>query len=239
MSSLLTRATKPLLLLGSGSFTRKQILSQAGYSFEVVKADIDEYALGDRSDASRAADLVSLLGNAKADAIISQLRASGRLPLAYTSTSSSTPCTPPSAYAATEARLLLTADQVVVCNGEILEKPQSEAQARRCIAMYALHPCRTVGSIVLTSLATGRRVSGVDTCTIRLAPIPETTIQTLLGEGMVFNCAGGLMIEHPLIQECIQSIEGSVDSVMGLSAAMLERLVGELGSGLGEGPYGP
>lgn len=231
--SLLTRAaTKPLLLLGSGSFTRKQILSQAGYSFEVVKAEIDEYTLGDRSNAARAADLVSLLGHAKADAILSQLRTSGRLPPTFTSTPS-TPSTPPSAYAATEARLLLTADQVVVCNGEILEKPQTEAQVRRYIAMYALHPCRTVGSIVLTSLATGRRVSGVDTCAIRLAPIPDSTVSTLLGEGMVFNCAGGLMIEHPLIQGCIQSIEGSVDSVMGLSATMLERLVGELGEGQG------
>jgi septum formation protein len=64
---------KMRFVLGSGSASRKAILSQAGYSFEVIKADIDESVIGDRSSASKAAELVLLLANAKADAILRKL----------------------------------------------------------------------------------------------------------------------------------------------------------------------
>lgn len=202
-------ATRPLIVLGSGSATRKAILSQAGYAFEVAKADIDEYALGDRSSADGARELVTLLGNAKADAILSRLG-------------------PPSL---SDTRLLLTADQVVTCGREILEKPKTEAEARRYLALYASQPCRTVGSLVLTSLATHRRVCGIDTCTIHIDPLPADTVEALLQEGGLYSCAGGLMVEHPLVSPHVRKIEGNLDSVMGLGSAMLESLVRELAEG--------
>lgn len=37
-----------------------------------------------------------------------------------------------------------------------------------------------------------------------------------LGTGDVMWCAGGLMIEHPLVTPYITHIDGSQDSVMGL-----------------------
>lgn len=65
------------------------------FSFKQMQADIDEQALGDRSRNPQ--DLVLLLAQAKADAL------KARLPQT--------------------AGILITCDQVVVCNGEILEKP--------------------------------------------------------------------------------------------------------------------
>ena len=53
------------ILLGSGSFTRKLILKNAGFTFTVVKPDIDEKALGDRTSADKAAELVTLVAHAK------------------------------------------------------------------------------------------------------------------------------------------------------------------------------
>jgi predicted house-cleaning NTP pyrophosphatase (Maf/HAM1 superfamily) len=47
-------------------------------------------------------------------------------------------------------------------------------------------------------------------------PIPEDTVEKLVKEGDVFQCAGGLMIEHPLVTPLITSMIGSEDSVKGL-----------------------
>ena len=46
--------------------------------------------------------------------------------------------------------------------------------------------------------------------------IPEDTVETLVREGDVFKCAGGLMIEHPLVTPLITSMMGTEDSVKGL-----------------------
>jgi len=46
--------------------------------------------------------------------------------------------------------------------------------------------------------------------------IPEDTVETLVKQGDVFQCAGGLMIEHPLVAPLITSIMGTEDSIKGL-----------------------
>lgn len=146
-------------VLGSGSFTRKLILKNAGYTFSVIKADIDERAIGNRDDASQASALVLLLANAKADAVLPKI---------------------PELF---RKNVLLTADQVVVHDNRILEKPQNREEARRFIEGYSRTPCSTVGSIVLTDISTGKRVSGVGTATIYFDPIPSSVIEELLDEG--------------------------------------------------------
>jgi septum formation protein len=177
-----------------------------GFTFTVVKADIDERALGDRSSDANVQELVLLLANAKADAIIGRLKPEERGPV------------------------LLTADQVVTCNGNILEKPLNVDEFKSFVSEYAVHPCRTVGSVVLTDTATGRRVHGVDTASIYLRPLPTETVEALIAEGEIFYCAGGLMIENPLVQPHINRVEGTLDSVMGLSKELVLRLLQELQS---------
>lgn len=205
MSSSLPSSNNGLrhLWLGSGSSSRKDILQNAGYTFDVVKADIDERGIGDRSSGSGARELVLLLGNAKADAIIKNNPSLNK-------------------------GVLLTADQVVVCRNQILEKPLDDTEAREYISWYSEHPCSTVGSIVLTDLASGKRVSGVDSVTITFNPIPVDVVSALIREGQIFYCAGGLMIEHPLVQPHISSVDGSLESVMGLSVDLLETLLAQL-----------
>ena len=78
----------------------------SGYTFNVVKADIDEYALGNRNDASKASDLVLLLANAKADAIIK----SNKIPLEM------------------RCEILLTADQVNICLHDFISKKKELSQ---------------------------------------------------------------------------------------------------------------
>lgn len=190
------------LVLGSGSTSRKALLAEllAGRGFDVAAADIDERALGDR--AGDPAELVALLARAKADALRARLPASG---------------------------VLLTADQVVVHDGRVLEKPTDEAEARAFVAGYARSPARTVGAIVATSLSTGATAAALDLAAVHLrGEIPVETVDALIAEGDVFKCAGGLMVEHPLVAPHVARVEGGQDSVMGLGLGVVTRLVLEV-----------
>jgi septum formation protein len=115
--------------------------------------------------------------------------------------------------------------QVVVHEGRILEKPANAEEARSFIAGYARSPPSTVGSVVCTDLATGSRVQGVDTAHIHFTPIPDATVDQLMREGDCLYCAGGLMVEHPLVVPHVTRIDGTQDSVMGLSKALTVRLL--------------
>eukprot|EP01041_Mallomonas_annulata_P013562 gene13562-28778_t len=193
------------LILGSGSKTRRDILSEMGYKVTIVKPDIDERAIGDRNIGSSIAnDLVVRLANAKADAVISKFKDHA------------------------DDDILVTADQVVTNDGKILEKPITVDEVYEFIRGYGIQPCSTVGSIVLTHLKTGLRVQGVDSTTIIFKTIPDDIISKLIAEGEVFHCAGGLMIEHALVAPYIVSIEGTMDSVMGLSKDLFSTLMLEL-----------
>ena len=95
------------------------------------------------------------------------------------------------------------------------------AQARAFIAGYSRAPAATVGSVVVRNMGTGKQVEAVDTARIHFQPIPEEVVAQLVEEGLVFRCAGGLMIEHPLVEPLITRIEGTPDSVMGLPKALV------------------
>ena len=154
-------------------------------NLKLVPANIDEKTIGDRASGDPA-ELVLEVGRAKSAAAQSSL--GNAIPESY--------------------QYLLAGDQVVWCDGKILEKPRDEAEARLFIDCYGRLPCRTVGSAVLTDLATGRTVEGVSTADVHFTPFTDEAVNALMAEGGCLQCAGGLMIEHPLVQPFIDRIDG-------------------------------
>ena len=57
---------------------------------------------------------------------------------------------------------------------------------------------------------------------------PQEVAQELVKEGRVMWCAGALMIEHPLVEPLIEKLEGTPDSIMGLSKALTMQLISEM-----------
>jgi septum formation protein len=194
--------------LGSGSKSRLALMEElvSSPSFHSahrvsfrgkVSADIDEKAI-------RCVDpkeLVLALAHAKADAILGDDAKRGKL-----------------LEEAFRNVYLVTCDQVVVHKGAILEKPESEAEARAMIRGYADAPAMTVGSTVVTDVRRGLREARVDVATIRFVEggLKEEDVSALIEEGEVFWCAGGLMVEHERVEPYVAGIEGGIDSVMGL-----------------------
>jgi septum formation protein len=215
------------LLLGSASFTRKLILKEMGVPFSKLVRPIDEKALGDRSQ-DPPHELVLALAKAKMDHLVSCLKSGdcdSDLPARSTNDGQ------------TQEWILLTGDQVVTCKGAILEKPESIEEARSFVSQYPQNPPSTVGSCVIHHHPSGIQVSGVDTATVHFrSTLPgDTLVDTLVEQNEpILSCAGGLMVEHPLVQEHVDRIDGTQDSVMGLSKELVLRLLDELAEKLKE-----
>ncbi|XP_019436915.1 PREDICTED: maf-like protein DDB_G0281937 isoform X3 [Lupinus angustifolius] len=190
------------IILGSSSVARRKILSEMGYQFTIVTADIDEKSI--RKETPE--ELVMALAEAKAEAIVQRLHVDDYLKEA-------------------EPTLLITCDQVVVYGGVVREKPSSKEEAQQFLKDYSGRHAATVGSVLVTNLKTGLRKGEWDRVEIYFNEIPDETIEKLVDEGITLNVAGGLIIEHPLILPFVKEVVGTTDSVMGLPKALTEKLL--------------
>ena len=211
------------IILGSGSFTRKLILKEMGVQFELIVRSIDEKGIGDRN--GDPAELVTMLARAKGDHLVSTLANGDDDSLISLKDRNK------SIDGDIGGLIVLTADQVVTHKGSILEKPDSVEEARAFVTKYSESPPRTVGACVLTHIPSGIQVSGVDSAQInfrRSVADGDLVGRLLEDDAPILMCAGGLMVEHPLVKEHIDVIDGTEDSVMGLSKDLVLRLLGEL-----------
>ena len=124
-----------------------------------------------------------------------------------------------------EPALLITADQVVLCNGEILEKPESPEQARRFLKGYAKYPAQPVNAVVVTNTETGAQAGENDENTVYFRAFPDDVIEQLIAEGNIFRQAGSFSLEDPLVAPYVERIVGTLDSVEGLPKEITERLM--------------
>ncbi|XXG81409.1 hypothetical protein AAC387_Pa09g2053 [Persea americana] len=192
------------LILGSSSMSRRQLLAEMGYQFTLMSADIDEKGIR----REKPEELVMALAEAKADAIISKLQITD-----YKND--------------TEPTLLITADQVVVYEGVVREKPSSKDEARLFVKGYSGSHTSTVGSVLVTNLKTGVRRGAWDKAEVHFQDIPDEVIEELIEEGVVLHVAGGLLLENPLISRFVEAVVGTADSVMGLPKELTEKLIQE------------
>ena len=194
----------------------QELAQEYGFNYETATADIDEQALGDRQQ--NPADLVALLAQAKADAIIGKLRQSEAKPL---------------------HGFLLTCDQVVVHQDVIREKPVSQEQvcfvtadpclhamfcktsansgqlcpscnhrtvalqAKEFMASYLASPAGTVGAVQCTDLQSGQAFKAVDstwvihTCCVHMALLSSAVLaEVYLLHSAGFACTWSK--SHPL-----------------------------------------
>ncbi|XP_017430202.1 uncharacterized protein LOC108338050 isoform X2 [Vigna angularis] len=193
------------IILGSSSVARRKILSEMGYQFTLMTADIDEKSI--RKETPE--ELVMALAEAKANAIISKLQSTSNQERVV------------------EPTILIAADTVVVYEGVIREKPTSKEEARQFLKDYSGRHAATVGSVLVTNLKTGFRKGDSDRVEIYFNEIPDEIIEKLVDEGITLNVAGGLIIEHPSILPFVKEVVGTTDSVMGLPKSLTEKLLKE------------
>jgi len=184
------------IILGSQSAGRRRILEKMGYEFEVLPSYIDEKQI-------RFDDPVKLtlaLATAKAEALLPKIKND-------------------------EGVILITSDQVVVCNGKILEKPADEKEAREYMDMYARYPAETVTSVVVINTLSGKRAEGTDIAKVWIDPMPQEIIDAYIATKDPFLHAGGFDQDYPIIASFVNRIEGESESVTGMPKKLTDELI--------------
>ena len=194
------------LILGSSSKWRRQLWQQhfPDECNAFMSPDIDEKAIRHED----AETLTMLIANAKADALVAQLRRE-----------SSDGCA-----------LLVCMDQVVVCEGRIREKPVDAEQVRAYWASYSAGaPATCVNGVVVHNLETGVRCGANEVASVSFEPVHETIVTEAIARGSIFDSAGAFAIEDPLFKPFVKKVDGSAEAIIGLPLDTLRALLARAG----------
>ena len=70
-------------------------------------------------------------------------------------------------------------------------------------------------------------MTGTDIAKQHFTPIPDTLVDALIAKGDILHCAGGFMIDDPLVIPFLAAREGSEDSIIGMPIALTMALLSE------------
>ncbi len=191
------------LVLASASPRRRDLLTQAGYVFEVEATDVDESPrTGEDPDA-----YVLRLAIEKAQAVFARHAKSSGAPL-----------------------IVLGADTSVVLDGEILGKPVDAADALHLLRRLSgrTHQVLT-GIAAVTRMGV---VSAVETTEVVFSRIPEAEMAIYCATSEPLDKAGAYGIQG-YAARWIPRIDGDYFNVMGLPIARTVRLIEDASAGYG------
>lgn len=200
------------LVLASGSPRRRELLAQAGYVFEVQAADVDESLRVDE-----AADAyVRRLAEEKAQAVFERYA----LPTHHRDEAAMNGAREISGSMGEGPLVVLGADTTVVCDEEILAKPEDAADAMRMLRRLSGRTHFVMTGVAVAS-ADGL-VSGVETTSVTFSGIPERELAAYCATREPMDKAGAYGIQG-YAARWIPRIDGDYFNVMGLPIA---RVVG-------------
>lgn len=113
-----------------------------------------------------------------------------------------------------EKELLITADTVVLLNGEILGKPEDEGDAKRMLRALSGQMHRVITGVCLTS--GDKQVSFSDTARVIFGELQEEEIDYYVTTYQPMDKAGAYGVQEWIGYVGVERIEGSYYNVMGL-----------------------
>jgi septum formation protein len=200
------------LVLASASPRRAELLSAAGFAFEIVVTDVDECVRAGESPEA----YVRRLASEKSAAALAALKG----------------CATGTATAVAQASrpagdvVVLGADTTVVVEGEILGKPRDDSDAA---AMLRRLSGRRHDVLTGVSLRRGRRELGrVDSTAVYFAELRNEDVAWYVESGEGQDKAGAYAIQG-LASRFIQRIDGSYSNVVGLPIRAVVELLAQIG----------
>ncbi len=185
------------IILASASPRRRELLSQAGYKFTVVVPDLDESTFP--TEGIEAVRYAKALALAKADSIA--------------------PAYPD--------RLVLGADTVVDCGGQIIGKPADARDAERITRKLFSAPHKVITGLAIVRVCDNTRLIESDSTTVYPRRLTAEQIAQHVRGGSWQGKAGAYGIQETG-DEFVERIEGSLTNVMGLPMELLRSLLARL-----------
>lgn len=189
-------------MLASRSPRRAELLSAAGFTFEVLAADIDERMLPDESPEA----YVRRLAAEKSAAALRLLAGHGT----------------PGMNDPADPTLVLGADTVVVIDGEILGKPRDDRDAERMLQRLSGRRHQVLTAVSLRTLDLDHTL--VETSDVDFAVLTGAEIAWYVESGEGRDKAGGYAIQG-LASRFIPAVRGSYSNVVGLPVAAVYELL--------------
>ena len=182
------------IVLASASPRRREILSSMGAKFAVLATDADE-----SSTVRDPSALTRELAERKARATLDALAARGEA----------------------DGAIIIAADTVVACGGEILGKPRNESDARRMLKMLSGNTHEVATGIAIAHK--GEIYTDCSLTHVMVDHIPDAQIDAYIASGECNDKAGAYAIQGGF-SRWIRGIDGCYFGVVGLPVNLLSRL---------------
>lgn len=129
-----------------------------------------------------------------------------------------------------EPSLIVTLDTIVIGEGKLYEKPETEKEAREFLKKYSegLAP-ETLSAIVVINTKTGKKYEGVDRAQVFFKKFSNAMIENFIKNGEPLTRAGGFGAKHPIMKPYVDRIKGTEESVSGIPLHLLKKLLTEAG----------
>jgi len=189
------------LVLASQSPRRRELLQRAGFSFTITPPQISEIP----DENLNLEDRIRRLALDKAFACLD----SGKVP-------------------ESRENLVLSADTVVVLDGQILGKPKDQEENRRFLLRLSSREHSVITAVCLVEGKTRRCAVGHDVARVEFRALAAAEIDAYVVSGEGLDKAGGYGIQGDS-GKFIARLEGAFDNVMGLPVMLVERLLRENG----------
>ena len=121
---------------------------------------------------------------------------------------------------------IVTADTTVVCDGEVLGKPNSQADAMLTLFKLSGRTHQVYSAVAVTHQ--GQRLEALSENQVSMADIGEARIKAYIASGEPMDKAGAYGIQG-LAAMWIKHISGSYSSIMGLPLYETSQLLSQLG----------
>ena len=190
---------KKRLILASGSPRRRELLRNAGFTFEVIPPKVVE----DNPDNEAPAKLVERLALDKAEAVAGRFHRQDNV-------------------------VVLGADTVVVVDSTLLGKPASPAEARQMLERLSDRTHEVITGVALVEPETARRTVAHETTRVFFRPLEPQEMEDYVATGEPLDKAGAYAIQGGA-SRFVTRVEGCYFNVMGLPVALVDRLLRECG----------
>lgn len=119
--------------------------------------------------------------------------------------------------------LVIGADTLVVCDGEVLGKPRDREDARRMLSLQLTSHQDVITGVCVRDARKGREMAGFEVSRVELRGSTEA-LEGYLGTGLWEGKAGGYGIQDISGLEVVL-VHGERDNVEGLPMTLLRRLL--------------
>jgi septum formation protein len=201
-----------MLILASASPRRRELLTQAGFTFEVHPAHIPEDPFPNEDPTA----YVTRLALEKAQAVFAEI-ANASASEKRASAAPQVPSAPP--------QVVLGADTTVTLDNHILGKPESPSDAARMLRLLSGRTHRVITGIALVTAAS-THVAAEETAVQFLTP-SEEEIAAYIATPEPIDKAGAYAIQG-YAARWIPRIEGDYFNVVGLPISLLSTLLKSL-----------